>query len=337
MISVTLREPGCLELTQAAEVGQLPEGYSRVRVHRIGICGTDWHAYAGRQPFFSYPRILGHELGVEVIECSGLSHVQPGDRCAVEPYLNCGTCIACRRGHSNCCETLQVLGVHVDGGLQEQFILPTNKLHQANDLSYEQLALVETLGIGCHAAQRSLATAEDNVLVVGAGPIGLSILPFLKDKGCRTLVADISAERLDLCGKVSGVEELLNAGEDLEPQLRDRLDGDLPTVILDATGNRASMQNDFTLIAQAGRIVFVGLLQGEIAFDDPNFHKRQVTLISSRNALPADFGRIINMLRTGQIDVRPWITHQGAAPDLPVLLPQWRDGAKPILKAMVSF
>lgn len=337
MIAISLKEPGALERTRVADTGDLPDGYTRVRVHRVGICGTDWHAYAGRQPFFEYPRILGHELGVEVIESAGPAHVEPGDRCAVEPYLNCGTCIACRRGQGNCCENLRVLGVHVDGGLRERFILPTDKLHRANDLAYEQLALVETLGIGCHAAQRSAATPDDNVLVLGAGPIGLSILPFLRQVGCRTLVADIAGDRLAMCRRVAGIDETLNATDDLEPQLRDRLAGDLPTVILDATGNRGSMQSTFNLIAPGGRIVFVGLLRGDIAFDDPNFHKRQITLASSRNALPDGFARIIGLLRSGQIDVRSWITHEGAAADLPTLLPRWRDDAGPVLKAMVGF
>jgi len=337
VIAVSLREPGVLELTTADSVGELPDGFSRVRVHRVGICGTDWHAYAGRQPFFTYPRILGHELGVEVIESAGESHVKPGDRCAVEPYLNCGTCSACRRGHYNCCEKLEVLGVHVDGGLREQFILPTNKLHPANDLTFEQLALVETLGIGCHAVGRSMARVEQNVLAIGAGPIGLSILPFLQEAGCRVLVADHSPPRLESCRAVSGVCELLDARADLEPQLREHLSGDLPTVVFDATGNIESMQRTPTLIAPHGCIVFVGLVQGEVAFDDPNFHKREITLMASRNALPDEFGRIIGMIREGKIDVNPWITHRGPVSKLPTLLPQWRDGDTPVLKAMAEF
>src|SRR5579884_1132253 len=130
-------------------------GEALVRVHRVGICGTDLSGYLGKMPFFSYPRIPGHELGVEVEAVGpGVTEVRPGDRCSVEPYINDPNSYASRRGRPNCCEKLQVLGVHCDGGLRPRFLVPSRKLHPSRKLAFDQLALVETLAIGCHAVDR---------------------------------------------------------------------------------------------------------------------------------------------------------------------------------------
>src|SRR4029079_6874311 len=151
-----------------------------VRVHRVGICGTDISAYLGTMPFVTYPRILCHELGVEVLAVGdGATSVKPGDRCSVEPYINDPTSYASRQRRPNCCERLQVLGVHRDGGMRPQFIVPARKLHVASKLTFEQLALVETLAIGCHAVNRAALQADETCLIIGAGPIGLSVLEFV--------------------------------------------------------------------------------------------------------------------------------------------------------------
>src|SRR5947199_5981351 len=170
MQTIVLEKPGSLTLADTAAPTDVPPGHAMVRVRRVGICGTDLHAYRGRQPFFSYPRILGHELGVEVIALGDgdTFGLKKGDRCTVEPYLNCGTCIACRRGKTNCCATLQVLGVHTDGGLRETIVVPARKLHRSPRLTFEQLALVETLGIGCHAVDRAAPRPDETCLIIGA-------------------------------------------------------------------------------------------------------------------------------------------------------------------------
>src|SRR2546429_5375671 len=180
MDAIILEQPERLAMTtRPLPHSPPPAGHAIVRVGRVGICGTDWHAYHGRQPFFTYPRILGHELGVEVVSVNDpASDLKAGDRCAVEPYLNCGHCVACRRGMTNCCANLQVLGVHIDGGMRELIAVPTAKLHRSEKLNLDQLALVETLAIGCHAVARAKVQQDEWVLVLGAGPIGLSVLPF---------------------------------------------------------------------------------------------------------------------------------------------------------------
>lgn len=311
MKQIVLEKPGQFAVRDAEEP-QLAENEALLRVQRIGVCGTDLHAFAGRQPFFEYPRVLGHELGVEILEIGSNDRgLKVGDLCAVEPYLNCGACIACRKGKPNCCRQLQVLGVHVDGGMCPFIKAPVSKLHSSRSMTLDQLALVETLGIGAHAVDRAQLAAEDNVLVIGAGPIGLSVIQFGLAAGANVIAMDISEQRLEFCRKTLGVKNVVNPrqGEPTD-QLRSTLDGDLPLVVMDATGNVNSMNGAFELVDHGGRIVFVGLFQGDVTFNDPNFHRRELTLLSSRNSTPGDFRRIIGMIEDGQIDTTPWITHR---------------------------
>jgi 2-desacetyl-2-hydroxyethyl bacteriochlorophyllide A dehydrogenase len=338
MDTIILQQPGRFEMATRQRPASPPPGHALVKIHRVGICGTDWHAWRGKQPFFTYPRVLGHELGVEVVEVNEPSSaLKPGDRCAVEPYLNCGTCIACRSGKGNCCVNLQVLGVHRDGGMQELLLVPANKMHPSKKLSFEQLALVETLGIGCHAAARGQVRRGEKVLVIGAGPIGLSVLPFVKADGGKLIVADVSEARLDFCSNWLGDVKTVDARQDVLRQLQALTNGDLPTLVIDATGNPQSMATSFDFVAHGGRLVFVGLFQGDVTFNDPNFHRREITLLASRNALPADFSRIIGLVEDGTIDTQPWITHRIGHRDLCGIIDEWAKPQSNVLKAMVSF
>src|SRR5258707_10763569 len=207
MKALSLDAPLQWKRVEIAAPDQPGPGEALVRVHRVGICGTDYSGYMGKMPFYSYPRIPGHELGVEVMAVGeGVTNVAGGDRCAVEPYMNCQTCSPCVRGHTNCCENLKVLGVMMDGGMRERFLLPARKLHSSRRLAFEQLALVETLAIGCHAVNRGQPRPGQSVLVIGAGPIGLSVVEFAKLSGARTIVMDLSEPRLGFCRDVMGVK-----------------------------------------------------------------------------------------------------------------------------------
>lgn len=337
MKTLILQQPGRFMLDDRPSPSTVPHGHALVRVHRIGVCGTDWHAYRGKQPFFSYPRVLGHELGV-VVESVNDTHsdLKSGDLCAVEPYLNCGNCIACRHGKTNCCTYLKVLGVHTDGGMTEKIVIPTNKLHRSNRLTLDQLALVETLGIGCHAVGRAAIEPGEHVLIIGAGPIGLSVIPFVQLAGGRPIVADLSKDRLDAAKTLMKVESILPAGPDLIDRVKEQTQQDLPTVVIDATGHPGSMQSTFDLVAPGGRIVFVGLFQGDVTFNDPNFHRREITLLASRNALATDFQRIIDLIETGRVDTTPWITHRCSLEQFSELMTEWIKPEAKVLKAMIQ-
>ena len=310
MKAIQLEQPGRFMTIDVPEPSTPGPGEALVRVHRVGICGTDISGYLGKMPFYSYPRIPGHELGVEVLETGpDVKNVNVGDRCSVEPYMNCQQCAACKRGRPNCCRNLKVLGVHTDGGMRPRFIVPARKLHPSARLALEQLALVETLAIGCHAVDRGQAEGGEHALVIGAGPIGLSVIEFLKVAGSRITVLDINDRRLAFCKDVMGVENSVRSNGSELKRLEEITDGALPTLVIDATGNAKSMSNSFNYVGHTGRLVFVGIVTTEIAFPDPLLHAREMTLYASRNALPADFDRIIKLIEDGRIDTRPWITH----------------------------
>ncbi|HEY7115746.1 MAG TPA: zinc-binding alcohol dehydrogenase family protein [Tepidisphaeraceae bacterium] len=337
MDAILLEQPKQFARTQIAEPASPGPGEALVRVHRVGICGSDVSGYLGKMPFYSYPRIPGHELGVEVVAVgSGVTNVKAGDRCSVEPYMNCGDCHACRKGNSNCCANLKVLGVMTDGGMRERFLIPAHKLHRSATLSFDQLALVETLGIGCHAVDRSGLAKGENCLVIGAGPIGLSAIVFAKLTGARIIVLDLSRERLDFCKRVMGVDETLTVGDQFEADLRRVTDGNLSDVVIDATGSNVSMSNAFGYVAPTGRLVYVGLTTQEIAFRHPVFHKPEGTLLCSRNALPRDFTKIIGLIETGRIDTRPWITHRTDFEKLAGDFPSFTRPETGVIKAMVD-
>jgi len=338
MKAIVLDKPGSFSYTDITMERELQANEALVKVHRIGICGTDLHAYRGHQPFFTYPRILGHELGVEVVQLGKkVANVAVGDRCAVEPYLNATQDQAVRRGFTNCGENLSVLGVHEDGGMREHFVLPACYLHASDKLSYEQLAVIEPLGIGCHAVNRASIQPDDLVLVVGAGPIGLATTLFAHAKGAKTVVMDVNEARLEFARQTIDIHATVVAGrEDTLTELQDQFGGDLPTIVLDATGNKYSMAKALEYAAPAGKIVFIGLFQGDFSFNDPYFHKKELTIMASRNALPADFKQIISMMEKGSIDVDRWITHRTTFEDMVGQFDHWLEPDSGVIKAVVS-
>jgi 2-desacetyl-2-hydroxyethyl bacteriochlorophyllide A dehydrogenase len=339
MRAIRLEKPFEFAEINIADAAKPARGEALVRVHRVGICGTDFSGYQGKMPFFSYPRIPGHELGVEVVAVGdGVTTVRPGDHCSVEPYLNCEHCQACTHGHTNCCESLQTLGVHCDGGLRPAFVVPARKLHISRKLSYEQLALVETLGIGCHAINRAAVQSGEGVLVIGAGPIGLSVIEFAKLAGARTLVMDVNETRLNFVREAMGIKDtILVKGDGREGEVfAEMTGGKLGHVVIDATGSQQSMSQAYQHVGFAGRLVFVGITTQEIHFAQPLMHRREMTFFASRNALPGDFKRIIRLIEDGQLDTRPWITHRAPFAEMIGVFPRWLKPESRVIKAMVE-
>lgn len=324
------------------EIGSSPRPKAEqalVRVHRVGICGTDISGYLGKMPFFKYPVIPGHELGVEVIETGAdVTNIQPGDACSVEPYLNDPNSFASRQGRPNCCETLKVLGVHTDGGLRPQFLVPARKLHPGAALSYDQLALVETLAIGCHAVDRGQAREGEHVLVIGAGPIGLSVIEFARVAKAKITVLDLNENRLAFCRETMGVDHTVSVQNEAEvlKQFEEITDGNLFTLVFDATGNHRSMSKSVEYVGHTGRFVFVGISTQPITYYHPLLHRREMTLLTSRNALPKDFTRIIRLIEAGEIDTRPWITHRSKFERLIEDFPAYTRPETGVIKAMVE-
>ena len=339
MRAIVLEEPRKLSRQEIADSSPPSPGQALVNVYRVGICGTDISGYLGKMPFFRYPVIPGHELGVEVVAVgAGVDSVKPGDRCSVEPYLNDEASHSSRNGHPNCCERLEVLGVHRDGGLRPRFQLPARKLHVSKELSFDQLALVETLAIGCHAVDRSRARKGDQALLIGAGPIGLSVTEFARIAELDLTVLDLNERRLEFCRRQMGIEKtVLAKGDDSDLERLEQItDGKWFSVVFDATGNHRSMSRAANFVGHAGSLVFVGITTQELAFSHPLIHRREMNLLASRNALPSDFPRIIRWIEQGKIDTGPWITHRTSMARLIEDFPAYTQMETGVVKAMVE-
>ena len=338
--AIVLEEPYRLSLRDVDEPLEAAADEALVRVKRVGICGTDLHAFGGNQNFFTYPRIMGHELAVEVAAIGPTEReleVGVGDQCCVIPYLHCGVCVACRRGKTNCCTDMRVLGVHIDGGMREAFALPVDKLLRADGVPLEQLALVEMLCIGAHAVSRSRLLPGENALIIGAGPIGLATAQFAKIAGAHVMMMEVNSSRLAFCGDALGVETLIDAGRDPLSQVLSALGGELPTQVFDCTGSARSMAAAFDFVSHGGTLTLVGHIKGDLTFSDPLFHSREMSLFASRNATEADFRHVIGCLQAGEIQLEAWITH-GAAPETIVAeFAGWLDPASGVIKAMLHF
>lgn len=336
MQSIVLEKPFVLEMKKK-EIPQRKPGEALVRVRNVGICGSDLHGFKGDQPFFSYPRIIGHEFSVEILEIEEDSHgLTAGDRCVVDPYMACGRCVACRAGRTNCCVSLEVLGVHRDGAMQEYMALPVEKLIRSADLSFEELALVENQCIGAHAVRRAGLSQGEIALVIGAGPIGLGVIQYALLEGARVAVMDLSHERLAFCRNCLEADWFIDASKDPVEELRSITSGDFAAAVFDATGSVESQKKAIEHTAHGGRIVLVGLAKGDINYFHPDFHKRELTLMSSRNATREDFENVIQSLEKRTAKVVPFITHRTTFDRVPVEFEKWLDPSEGVIKAVVE-
>jgi len=312
------------------------EGNTLLKIKRIGICGTDLHAFEGTQPFFNYPRILGHELAADIVETDD-PDFKKGEAVTFIPYFNCGHCIACRMGKPNCCTGIAVSGVHKDGGMVDYLSVPTYSLVHGSGLSYDELALVEPLAIGAHGVRRAGVTRDEKVLVVGAGPIGLGTMEFARIAGGSVIAMDINDDRLRFCKEKLQVGDTVNpAKEDALEKLKAITGGDMPTVVIDATGSLKAINNAFQYLAHGGRYVLVGLQKGDINFSHPEFHKREATLMSSRNATRADFEHVIASMKNGFVNPTNYITHRVQFGQVKDEFAGWLNPANGVIKAMVE-
>ncbi|WP_145409564.1 zinc-binding alcohol dehydrogenase family protein [Paenibacillus xylanexedens] len=308
-----------------------------VSIKRIGICGTDLHAYKGNQPFFTYPRILGHELA-GVIEEIGQNEagLQIGDTVSIIPYLHCGRCIACRSGKTNCCVAMQVMGVHVDGGMRERIAVPVSHILRADGLTLDEAAMVEPLSIGAHAVRRARLQPGEQVVVIGAGPIGLGVMAFAKQAGAKVIAVDRNQERLELSRSLAGADVLVQATGQAVEQVREVTGGDYATAVFDATGNVNSMNEAIQYVAHGGQLIYVGLVKADITFHDPEFHKREMSIMGSRNATREDFEQVMQVLRAKKLDLDTYLTHRTPFDLLPSAIEQWLLPESRVVKAIVE-
>jgi len=338
MKQIVCAQPGRL-MTVDAPMPSAGPREAIIRIQCVGICGTDMHAYHGNQPYFTYPRVLGHELS-GIIESFGMGDhdgFEVGDRVTVIPYLHCGRCGACRRGRTNCCVQMQVMGVHRDGGMAEFLAVPISHLMTIGKLGLEQGAVIEPLAIGEHAVSRAGIAAADTVAVVGAGPIGLGVMVMARRRGARVFAVDISEERLDFCRRWAKVEAVVDARQEPMEALAMLTDGEYPLFVFDATGNAKSMAASVQYAAHGGTLVYVGLVKGDVSLPDSEFHKRELSLLGSRNATGEDFAAVHSALEEGAIDVGQYVTHRIADHEVVAAFSGLTQPEAGVIKAVVEW
>lgn len=402
MKSLVCTTPGSFEWQEQGQAPPVPAaGEVVVKVAAVGVCGTDYHAFRGKQPYFEYPRILGHEIAGVIADAGsggGSPGLQQGDAVAVMPYMECGACAACLRGRPNACERLQVLGVHIDGAMRPYITVPASHAVPAAGLSLSEIAIIEPLSIGLHAVNRAQAGPGQVVLVIGAGPIGLAAMKFAKLAGAKVIALDTNQERLAFCRRWAGVDAAIGSLDQVEADLRAacaelalrgeagevevddgeqsdakqsdasngdgkhseaqhsaehshgkvsqsalsdgadcrRARSDYPTAVIDATGNAASMMNAFHYAAHGGVIVYVSLVQADITFSDPLFHKKELSLLASRAATREEFDHVIAAMRAGHIDAEGFITHRAPFAQAAEAFQQWLAPGS-VIKAVIEF
>jgi len=314
------------------------EGMVLLRMKRLGICGTDYHAFEGTQPFFEYPRILGHEIAAEVVNADAALNLKPGDLVTVSPYFYCGTCIACRSGRTNCCVKIKVFGVHIDGAMQEYITVPATAVVSGEGLTADELALVEPLAIGAHGLSLAQLNKGDTVVIMGAGPIGLGTIAFAKISGATVVVIDVNDNRLSFCRERFGIAHTINPlREDPVEQLSLITNGEFAKVVIDCTGNLTAINKAFRFLAHTGKFIMIGLQKGTIEVVHPEFHKREAVLMSSRNALPHDFAYVIDCIRKGLIKPLDFITHTIPFKQVKEKFDALLTANESLIKALISF
>ena len=328
-------KPGELAIAERARP-RPQQGEVLVRIRRVGVCGTDFHIFEGSHPFLHYPRVIGHELSGEVAEAGAGSRFKPGDPVYVIPYLACGRCVACRRGKTNCCQKIQVLGVHIDGGMADYVCVPEANVAAAEGVTLDQAAMIEFLSIGAHAMRRAAPRPGDRVLIVGAGPIGLGCALFATLQGGEVTVLDKRTDRLDFCRRNLNVAQTEAADAEVRERLAAGTNGEFFDVVVDATGNVKSMMAGLNYVAHGGTYVLVSVVREAIAFEDPEFHKRETTLLASRNALPQDFAEVFKAMRAGRVPTEALLTHRARLEEAPELFPVWIAPETGVIKAMIE-
>ena len=335
MLTVICETPGVLRAMEQA----MPTRASNdvlLRIRRVGVCGTDLHIFSGNQPYLAYPRVMGHEISGTVEEAPQGSPLQPGDVVYVMPYLSCGNCVACRQGKTNCCVNIEVLGVHRDGAFTEYLSVPAPFVHKAEGVSLDQAAMVEFLSIGAHSVRRADIQPAQKVLVVGTGPIGMAAVLFAQLRGGIVTALDTRAERVNFCRKHLGATSGVLIGPNDVHELSALTQGEFYDVVLDATGNARAMERGFQFVAHGGKYVMVSVVRDNITFSDPEFHKREATLLGSRNATMEDFETVLTAMRAGQVPTAALNTHRMALADVPAAFSTLLDPTQGVVKALIE-
>lgn len=305
--SVVTLAPGRMELREIPTPEPSP-GHAVLRVEAVGLCGSDYHIFDGTHPYAIFPQVQGHEfVGVEV---------ESGKRFVVDPLRGCGVCFPCTRGRPNCCVRVTVMGVQAPGGLSEHVSVPVDQLVPAGDLPPEIAVLTEPVAIGLHAVNRGGVTAGDDVVVIGAGPIGLAATLAAADRGARVLVADRIAGRLDVAARAGATRTVDTAADDLAGAVAEFTEGAGAAVVIEATGVPALVRLSVDVVAHSGTVVAVGISTDDVGITVSDLSRKEINLLGSRNSA-GEFPAAVDLVGRRADVVAGWVTHTFGLHEVP--------------------
>ena len=339
MKAIRITEAGRCQIVDIPDLEAPETGEVRLKVRRVGYCGSDLTSFRGLNPMVSYPRIPGHEIGATIDSLgSGVPEKwQIGQNVLVSPYTSCGECTACKAGRYNTCRYNQTMGVQRDGALTQYINIPHEKLFTSEKLSLAEMALVEPLTVGFHAVSRGETTAQDTVVVFGCGTIGLGAIAGASARNARVLAVDIDDKKLALA-KLCGASDTINSmQESLHDRLQSITEGEGPQVMIEAVGLPQTFKTCVEEVCFAGRVVYIGYAKAPVDYETKLFVMKELDIRGSRNAMPEDFKAVIAHLEDGEFPTNSVITKTVSLEDAPSALTQWSENPGEITKIHVTF
>jgi len=332
MKALSLLDAGDVRITEIPEPSH-KEPDILLKVEMVGLCGSDLNSFRGRNPLVSYPRVLGHEIAAKVIE--GNDTLTPGTHVTVSPYTSCGHCSSCLRGRENACRYNQTFGVQRDGAITERLSVPAVKVFPST-LPLKHLCLVEPLTVGFHACARGRVTNTDVVAVFGCGGIGLGAIAGSAFRGARTIAIDLEDAKLETA-RLAGATDLIHSGrEDVRARLSELTNGNGPDVVIEAIGLPETFRMAVEEVAFTGRVVYIGYAKEPVAYETRLFVQKELDILGSRNALPADFRDVMAMLEAGRFPVEQAITAIVPLAEAPSILSEWSANPAAYTKIMIQ-
>ena len=311
MKAIKFAEPWKVDCVDQA-MPEPKEGEALIKIHCAAVCGSDIGAFRGTNGLVSYPRVIGHELSGEIVSIPSDPAQNPkglkvGDRVAVDPYIYCGHCYACSIGRTNCCTSLKVLGVHVDGGMCEYFCHPANLLVKLPEgMSYEMGSLAEPLTIALHGIHRGGLKAGEYVAILGAGPIGLYAGMAAEAYGAHAIIIDIVQERLDFA-KQMGVEYIINSKEVNAVEKVMEITGEGAQLVMECSGANPAIRQTFDLVSNAGRITLTGWPKKETSLPTDVITQKEIDIRGARTSA-GEFEEALDLINSRKVDMMKILT-----------------------------
>ncbi len=333
MKAFQIQSAGTATLVESPLPSPVQQDEVLLRVNLVGMCGTDLTTFRGNNSMVTFPRIPGHEVAATVVEGGSLA---PGTKVTLSPYTSCGVCPSCRRGRPNACRDNQTMGVQRDGAMTEYITAPSNRIYTAN-LSLKELALVEPLTVGAHAAARGRVTEADTVAVFGCGGIGLGAIAAAAFRGARTIAIDMDDNKLKVARKAGAKHHIHTGREDLHERLSELTGGNGPDVIIEAIGLPLTFRAAVEEVAFTGRVVYIGYAKEPVSYETRLFVQKELDILGSRNALPEDFEAVIRMLEAGNFPVDDAVSTIVPPEQAAAMLAEWSEHPGKFTKIMVQF